>query len=163
MRISAKVDYAVRASIELAAAYDSGYAKADAIAVAQQIPAPFLVSILNQLRLSGVVISRRGADGGYRLSVPPTSLSIADVIRAVDGPLANIAGVQPEDVEYPGNASALRDTWVALRVAIRTVLEAVTLADVVAGELPGEATDLLELDDAWTTRPRPLPIVTTAD
>lgn len=155
MRITAKIDYAVRGCLELTTTYDAGYAKADQIATAQQIPAPFMLSILGDLRGAGLVESRRGAEGGYRLARDPGTVTIADVIRAIDGPLANIAGVQPEDVDYRGASAHLRETWVALRVAMRTVLEHVTLRDVATGKLPPAATDMLALPEAWVTRPLP--------
>lgn len=153
MRITAKIDYAVRGCVELAAAYDEGFVKADVVAEAAGVPQPFLLGILQQLRLSGLVMSRRGAEGGYRLAVDPAQIAIADVIRAVDGPLANIAGVQPERVEYSGNATSLRDAWIALRVAMRSVLENITLADLVEGRLPDGARELLADESAWATRP----------
>lgn len=155
MRVTAKIDYAVRGCLELAAHRADGMLKADQIATAQQIPAAFMLSILGDLRTAGLVESRRGADGGYRLALDPAEISVADVIRAIDGPLANIAGVQPEDVDYRGASAHLRDTWVALRVAMRSVLEATSLADVVAGKLPAVALELLSHDDAWVTRPLP--------
>jgi len=155
MRITAKIDYAVRGCLELATTYDGGFVKAESVATAQQIAAPFMLSILGDLRGAGLVESRRGADGGYRLARDPATISVADVIRAIDGPLANIAGVQPEDVDYQGASAHLRETWVALRVAMRTVLEHVTLADVASGDLPPAATDMLAKADAWVTRPLP--------
>ena len=152
VRISAKTDYAVRAATELAAAGGGGWVKTEVVADRQGIPLPFLLNILAELRTAGLVQSRRGADGGYRLAQPPESIAVADVIRAVDGPLANIAGERPEDVAYAGNAVALRDVWVALRATMRTVLEGVSLADVAAGTLPGRVTDLLRSDDVWRAR-----------
>lgn len=155
MRVTAKTDYAVRGCLELASHRADGMLKADQIAAAQQIPGAFMLSILGDLRAAGIVESRRGADGGYRLALDPADVALADVIRAIDGPLASIAGVQPEDVDYRGASVHLRDAWVALRVAMRSVLEATTLADVVAGDLPEVARELLSHDDAYVTRPLP--------
>ena len=135
MRVSAKADYAIRAAVELAAAGE-GPTKGDRIAQAQEIPVNFLENILVDLRNAGIVASRRGADGGYWLARPAAEISLADVIRAVDGPLANVRGVRSEQIEYAGSAEPLRDVWVAVRASLRSVLEAVTLADLAAGELP---------------------------
>jgi Rrf2 family protein len=153
MRISAKTDYAVRAATEFAAAYADGkWLKAETVAEAQQIPLPFLLNILAELREHGLTESKRGVDGGYRLARSPAKITVADVIRAIDGPLANIAGQLVEDVEYAGNAAALRDTWVALRVSMRKVLEKVTLADLTRGSLPGSVRRLCDGEGAWVTR-----------
>src|ERR1044072_8373750 len=132
MRVSAKVDYAVRASTELAAAAGSGPIKGDQLATAQKIPLKFLENILLDLKHAGLVQSQRGAEGGYWLSLSPEEISLADVIRAVEGPIANVAGVRPEQVEYAGTAAPLRDVWIAVRANLRAVLEVVTLADVAA-------------------------------
>ena len=152
MRISAKTDYAVRAAAELAASDPGVWVKTETVADRQGIPLPFLLNILAELRTAGLVQSRRGAEGGYRLAAAADEIAVADVIRAVDGPLANIAGDRPEDVEYAGAAVALRDVWIALRATMRTVLEGVTLADVAAGSLPGPLADLLADDDVWRAR-----------
>lgn len=152
MRISAKTDYAVRAAVELAASDPGVWVKTETVADRQGIPLPFLLNILAELRTAGLVQSRRGAEGGYRLALPADEIAVADVIRAVDGPLANIAGDRPEDVEYAGAAGALRDVWIALRATMRRVLEGVTLADVAAGKLPGAVTTVLEDEDAWRAR-----------
>ena len=163
MRISARADYAVRAVIELACvalpavevpAGAGGWTKAERIAAAQAIPLPFLVNIFKSLRAAGLVEAKRGADGGYRLALPATDISVAAVVRAVDGPLASVAGALVEDLAYTGRAVALRDTWVALRCSIRSVLETVTLADLAAQHLPAAVADLLGGDDAFTTRPQ---------
>jgi Rrf2 family protein len=135
MRITAKADYAVRAAVELAAAGE-GPTKGEAMAEAQGIPARFLENILAELRHAGLVLSQRGAEGGYRLARPASEISIADVIRAVEGPLASVRSEPAEELDYTGSAVPLRDVWLALRVNIRAVLEEVSLADVVAGELP---------------------------
>jgi Rrf2 family protein len=132
VRVSAKVDYAIRAMLELAAS-PPGPIKAEAIANAQQIPRNFLENILLDLRHAELVTSQRGAEGGYRLARPAAAISVADVIRAVEGPLATVRGVRPEDVEYHGVAYALRATWIDLRAAMRGVLEETSLADLVGG------------------------------
>jgi Rrf2 family protein len=152
VRVSAKVDYAVRAAVELAAAGDGGWVKAEAIAAAQDIPRKFLDNILQGLRQSGIVESRRGPEGGHRLARAPEEVSIADVIRAIDGPLANVGGRSPDGVEFSGAAAPLRDVWVAVRATLRSVLEDVTLADVVSGELPGHVGALTQLPGAWQRR-----------
>jgi Rrf2 family protein len=160
VRISAKSDYAVRAAAELAAAqvahhgprHTSAWVKTEAVATTQGIPLAFLLNILAELRTAGIVQSRRGVEGGYRLAHPADEITVADVIRAVDGPLANIAGAKPEDMSYPGAAAALRDTWVALRATMRAVLERITLADLAAGRLPENVTHWISDEDAWEAR-----------
>ena len=153
MRISAKTDYAIRAVVEMASvAKDRQLVKAETVAEAQKIPLRFLLGILNELRHAGIVESRRGVEGGYRLGKPAYAITIADIIRAIDGPLANVAGTRPDALDLTGSAAPLRDVWVSLRSSIRAVLEHVTLADVVAGRLPKAVTRLADDDDAW--RPR---------
>jgi Rrf2 family protein len=164
VRITAKVDYAVRLCVELAARYDGGqYAKSDELAAAQQIPANYVLGILNTLNQTGLVETRRGADGGARLAAPAAEIAVADVIRAVDGPLASLGGRHLEDVTFPGPSAPLRDVWVALRCAMRSVLDVVTLADVLSGALPESAAELLESDDAWNTRPNRRHVVRAAE
>lgn len=159
MRITAKVDYAVRAAVELAARYapsiddEPRYVKAEEVSDAQDVPVAFVLGILNQLKLAGLVESKRGADGGYRLALPPERIVVADVIRAIDGPLANVSGSYVEDVSYEGAAVRVREVWVALRAAMRTVLDTTTLADVCSGSLPAGVTALIADDAAWRTRP----------
>jgi Rrf2 family protein len=153
MRISAKADYAVRAAVELARAGE-GTVKGEAIARAQGIPPKFLENILGDLRHAGIVHSRRGADGGYALARPASEVTIADVIRAVDGPLASVRGDRPENVHYEGSAEALNQVWIAVRASLRTVVEAVTLADVASGRLPAKVQRLAEDPEAWVTRQR---------
>jgi len=148
VRVSAKADYAIRAAVERAAAGD-GPVKGDRVAQAQEIPPNFLENIFGDLRNAGLVASRRGADGGYWLARPADEISLADVIRAVDGPLANVRGVRSEQVSYQGSAEQLRAVWVAVRASLRAVLEQVTLADVVTGELPENVRALAEDPDAW--------------
>jgi Rrf2 family protein len=137
MRISAKAEYAVRAAVILAATPE-GLVKRDAISDGQEIPESFLENILSDLRTAGIVVSQRGRDGGYRLTRPPEEIALAEVIRAVDGPLATVRGLRPESIEYSGVNEPLREVWLALRSRIRSVLEVVTLADVVSGKLPAE-------------------------
>ena len=134
MRVSAKVDYALRAIVELAATAPSDTQElvtSERLATAQAIPPKFLENILLELRRAGLVSSQRGAEGGYRLGWPPAEISIADVIRAVEGPIATIRGSRPEDVTYEGSAVALRGVWIDLRAAMRGVLEQTTIADLV--------------------------------
>jgi Rrf2 family protein len=148
VRVSAKADYAIRAAVELAAAGD-GPVKGERVAQAQQIPPNFLENILADLRNAGLVASRRGAEGGYWLARPADEITLADVIRAVDGPLANVRGIRSEQVAYQGSAARLREVWVAVRASLRAVLEHVTLADVARGELPAPVEALVADPDAW--------------
>jgi Rrf2 family protein len=148
MHVSAKADYAVRATIELAAAYDDGPIKGEQVAAAQGIPLPFLENILSELRQHGLVHSRRGAEGGYWLAREPRRITVADVIRAVEGPLASVRGERPQQVSYGGTARPLERVWIALRANVRAVLEEVTLADIVAGELPASVEAIAESADA---------------
>ncbi|MFD3441838.1 RrF2 family transcriptional regulator [Streptomyces sp. NPDC058685] len=150
MRISARADYAVRAALQLAAYRDTGPLKAEAIADAQNIPHKFLEGILNDMRRGGLVASRRGGGGGYRLALPAESISIADVIRVVDGPLVSVRGVRPPELSYTGPAEALLPLWIALRANVREILEGVTLADVASAELPTRVSALSEDAAAWT-------------
>jgi Rrf2 family protein len=149
MRVSAKVDYALRASAELAVEAGQGPVKGDRIAGAQKIPVKFLENILLDLKHAGLVQSQRGAEGGYWLAKAPEEISLADVIRAVEGPIANVRGERPEQVEYAGAAEPLREVWIAVRGNLRAVLETVTLADVVAGRLPDEVSRVAADPDAW--------------
>ncbi|MEE2031664.1 RrF2 family transcriptional regulator [Rhodococcus chondri] len=151
MHITARVDYAVRTLLELAAAGD-GPAKAEGLATAQRIPHKFLEAVLADLRRGGLVNSRRGPEGGYWLARPASEISIADVIRTVEGPLASVRGERPEEVVYSGPAERLRDVWIAVRVNLRAVLEEVTLADVVADDLPAFVRELTADPGAWTRR-----------
>jgi Rrf2 family protein len=151
MRISAKADYAVRAALTLAAA-DDPPVKGERIADAQHIPLKFLENILIDLRQAGLVASQRGPDGGYRLDGSPDKITVADVIRAVDGPLASVRGGRPEETDYEGPAEGLQTVWIALRAGVRGVLEHVTLSQVVKGEIPKHVLDLAREPDAWTRR-----------
>lgn len=148
MHVTAKVDYAVRAMVELAAA-DGGPIKGEAIANAQAVPLRFLENILIELRHARLVRSQRGAEGGYRLARPAETITIADVIRTVEGPIASIRSERPDELSYSGVAAPLREVWVALRASMRTVLETVTLADVATGQLPAEIRRLTETPDVW--------------
>ncbi|MGH3319871.1 MAG: RrF2 family transcriptional regulator [Streptosporangiaceae bacterium] len=138
--MTAKVDYAVRAMAEMASASAASPLKAETVAWRQDIPVRFLLNILASLRVARLVDSRRGSDGGYWLARPSEKISVADVIRAVEGPLADVHGAPPEDVTYPPSTAGLRDVWLATRAALRRVLETVTIADVVAGDMPAEVT-----------------------
>jgi Rrf2 family protein len=152
VRISAKTDYALRAAVELASLHSSDPVKGEAIATAQGIPLRFLENILGDLRNAGIVESRRGVEGGYLLAKPPDSITLADVIRAVDGPLANVAGTRPNLLEYEGSTEKLRDIWVGVRAALRSVLEETTLADVANKKLPPHVAQLVADRDAWEVR-----------
>jgi Rrf2 family protein len=149
MRVSAKADYALRAVLELAAAYGEGHVKGERISQSQDIPLKFLENILLELRHDGLVASQRGAEGGYWLARPPEEITLADVIRAVDGPLANVRGSRPEYVEDKGPALRLRDVWIAVRANLRAVLESVTLADLAAGNHPDEIGAITSDPEAW--------------
>ncbi len=153
MRISAKADYAVRAAVELAAAGDEDRpVKAERIATAQGIPLNFLENILSELRHAGIVRSQRGAEGGFKLAKPAGEITVADVIRAVEGPLASVRGAPPEDAAYDGAAAALPRVWIAVRANLRAVVEHVTLADVAAGRIPARINRLADDPEAWVTR-----------
>ncbi|MCU1494839.1 MAG: transcriptional regulator, BadM/Rrf2 family [Acidimicrobiaceae bacterium] len=148
MHISAKVDYAVRALVALAAAGGGPVAGAT-LAKEQDLPAKFLEGILAELRRSGIVGSQRGAEGGYRLARPAAQISVADVIRAIDGPLAEIRGERPEATAYIGATKHLQDVWIAVRASLRAVLERTTLADIANGQLPANVRRLAADPDAW--------------
>ncbi len=152
MRVTAKADYAVRAAVELAGSSADAPRKVDEVSQAQGIPLSFLENILTQLRSAGVVRSQRGPEGGYWLAHPAEEVTLADVIRAVEGPLVGVRGQRPEEVEYGGSAEALQQVWVALRANLRKVLERVTVADVASGKLPKEVIALTRAEDAWQTR-----------
>lgn len=155
MHVSARVDYGTRAMVELAAAWveePARLTKGEELARAQEIPAKFLEGILRQLRQAGLVASQRGAEGGYRLDKDPTQITIADIVRALDGPLAAVRDLRPEDVHYAGGADHLREVWVALRSAMRDVLEHTSIADVRTGEFPDRVRQYLDEPDAWRRR-----------
>jgi Rrf2 family protein len=150
MQVSAKADYAIRALVELAAAPpDPGFTSVEVLAGRQALPTKFLESILTGLRKDGIVRSRRGAEGGYQLARAADDITIADVLRSVDGPLAGVRGLRPEDTTYSGAAASMPDLWVALRAAVRHVLEGVSLAQLAAGELPADVRALTADPDAW--------------
>jgi Rrf2 family protein len=151
MQVSARVDYGTRALAELASRPDR-LVTSEELAELQGIPVKFLEGILTQLRRAGLVVSKRGAEGGFRLARPATEIAVADVFRALDGPIAAVRGLAPEDMEYPGAAEHLREVWVATRAALRTVLEQITLDDVVSGTLPQVARGLLAEPGAWERR-----------
>ena len=153
VRVSAKADYALRACVQLAASEGEGHVKGERIAQAQDVPLKFLENILGDLRQAGLVRSQRGAEGGYWLARPADEITLAEVIRAVEGPLANVRGVRPDSVSYPGAAEPLRDVWIAVRASLRSVLEAVTLADVAGGELPAAVRELVADPEAWAPHP----------
>ena len=152
MRISAKADYAVRAALELAAHQDGDPVKGERLADSQGIPLQFLEHILLELKHAGLVQARRGARGGYWLARPAGEVTVADVIRAVEGPLANIHENAPEELHYAGSAEKLRDVWVAVRAALRSVLENVTLEELSSGELPWRVDAILNNPEAWIKR-----------
>jgi Rrf2 family protein len=152
MRVTAKADYAVRAVVELAETSQAKPRKVDQIAQAQAIPLSFLENILTQLRSAGIVRSLRGPEGGYWLARPAVEVNLAQVIRAVEGPLVGVRGQRPEEVEYRGSAESLQQVWIALRANLRKVLEHVTVADVAHGTLPKEVIALTREEEAWTTR-----------
>jgi Rrf2 family protein len=155
MHISARVDYGMRALLELVGASTANpkaLVKGDVLAEAQSVPVKFLEAILRDLRIDGMVESRRGVEGGYRLARPADQITVAQVVRALAGPLAAVRGERPEDLTYAGAAAHLQHVWIAARVAIRSVLESVTLAQVATGELPAEISNLLEMPGAWERR-----------
>lgn len=151
MQISARADYALRALCVLAAAEPGTAVKAAVIAEAQAIPRTFLDQILTDLRRGGMVDSRRGPDGGHRLARPPYAITVADVVRVVDGPLALVHGERPESLLYTGPAEHLRDVWVAVRAALRQVLERTSLEQIVEDNLPPQVTTLSDDPRSWTS------------
>lgn len=148
MHLTASADYALRAVAEIAAAHPK-LVTADRIAKTQRIPFKFIENILGTLRRAGIVNARRGVEGGYWLAKPADEITLADVIRAVEGPLANVRGTRPESVKYNGAAMPLREVWVAVRVNLRSVLESVTLAHLVKRKLPPSVTKLTRRSEAW--------------
>jgi Rrf2 family protein len=148
MRLSARADYALRAAIEIANVGD-GHVTAEQVARAQQIPVKFLETILTQLRRAGLVRSQRGPDGGFWLARPADDITLADIIRAIDGQLLGVRGERPENVGYIGAAEPLQRVWIALRASERAILEEVTLGQIVSGELPTTVMDLVGDPRAW--------------
>ena len=151
MQISARGEYAIRATLELASAYPATVS-AQALADAQDLPRKFLEAILADLRRGSVVLSVRGAEGGYGLNRPPDRTYVGAVLRAVDGPLAGVRGHRPEQTSYSGTAEHLPPLWVAVRAAIRNVVDEVSLADLLSGDLPEAVIALTKAPDAWQPR-----------
>jgi Rrf2 family protein len=151
MRVTAKADYAVRAAVELAAAGGQALT-AETVAARQQIPLQFLQKILHELHRAQLVSTQRGRDGGHRLARPASEISVADVLRVIDGPLADVRGKPPEALRYTGTAEPLQEVWVALRTNMRDVLEKVTLADIAAARLPRKVVSLASVPESWVTR-----------
>ena len=149
MRVSAKSDYALRALIELATREDGTPVSAEELGRLQEIPHGFLQAILADLRRSGVVMSQRGQSGGWRMARAPETVSVADVIRAVDGPLVSVYGLRPEAVTYNESATVLQLVWIAARANLREVFEHVTVAMLSAGKLPSDVVKLTKSEDAW--------------
>jgi Rrf2 family protein len=147
VRISAKADYAVRAAVELARAGDAPMS-AEAVAAAQEIPVYFLKKIFNDMRIAGIVTATRGREGGHRLARPAAQITVADIMRAMEGPLADVRGEAPEHLKYMESVDALQDVWIALRANVRAVLEAVTLQHLADGALPRRVAGLAARDDA---------------
>src|ERR1700733_6770488 len=162
MRVSAKADYAVRAAAELAAA-DEGPIKGELLAEAQDIPLQFLEHILLELKHQGIVRARRGAKGGYWLAKPADEVTVADIVRAVEGPIAHVQSVPPEAIEDRGNAEPLQEVWIPVRASLRTVLEHVPLADLVSGQLPAVVGELTASPDAWVASSGTKEMVTKTD
>lgn len=154
MRVSARTDYAVRATAALAALEAGGPVKAIDIAEDQQIPVKFLQGVLTELRIARIVKSTRGPDGGFMLARPAADITLADVFRAIDGPLINVRDESLTDLDYPGAAALLREVWMAARSSLRNVLEQVTLADLAAGVLPLNVLELAELYQSEPRHPR---------
>ncbi|MGK5445126.1 RrF2 family transcriptional regulator [Micromonospora sp. URMC 105] len=151
MQISARGDYAVRAALSLATAYPS-LLSTQAIATEQDMPRKFLEAVLADLRRAGIVRAQRGAEGGYTLARPPREVTVGAILRAVEGPLAGVRGLRPEETRYEGAAENLPRLWVAVRAAVRQVLDEVSLAEVVSGRLPAHVRKLTALPDAWEPR-----------
>lgn len=155
MRVSSKVDYAVRAAVELAVrspGRKAGPTKGEVVGQSQGIPKKYLENILSELRRAGIVGSQRGTEGGYWLARPADQVSVADIIRAVEGPLADVRGDAPEDLEYEGPARPLERVWIATRSSLRSVLEEVTVADIAEDHLPPVVDEMLGAPDAWSRR-----------
>ena len=151
MRVSARADYALRAVAELAVVQDDARLKRDVIATRQRIPVEFLESVLLTLKHAGIVQSQRGSGGGFRLARPAADISLADVIRAVDGPMSDVRGDRPETIEYTGPAERLQDVWIAIRASLREILEETSVDDLVHDRLPTEVRRLASDPDAWVS------------
>ncbi|MFD1321026.1 RrF2 family transcriptional regulator [Micromonospora sonneratiae] len=151
MQISARGDYAVRAALSLASAYPS-LMSAQTVSQDQDMPRKFLEAVLADLRRAGIVRAQRGAEGGYTLAQPPSAITIGMILRAVDGPLAGVRGLRPEETHYEGVAENLPRLWVAVRAAVRNVVDEVSLDELINGQLPSHVRDLVTLPDAWQPR-----------
>jgi Rrf2 family protein len=151
--ISARVDYGIRVLLTLAAAPAGSPMKGQELAMAQRVPVKFVENTLVELRRAGIVTSQRGPEGGYRLARPADEIAVADIFRVLEGPLAEVRGERPEDTVYEGPAAHLHQVWVAVRAALRLVLESVTLANILAGRLPTPVAELLATPGAWERRP----------
>ncbi|GAA1908138.1 hypothetical protein GCM10009737_06360 [Nocardioides lentus] len=149
MRVSAKADYALRALIEMTRSDDGRPVSAEELGRRQEIPHGFLQAILADLRRAGVVMSQRGQSGGWRLARTPDTVSVADVIRAVDGPLVSVYGLRPEAVTYNESAEVLQHVWIAARRSLRDVFEQVSIDQLAAGRLPKAVTARTADEDAW--------------
>ena len=155
MNISAASDYGIRAALELAKVYvqdPERLATTQEIASAQKIPMKFLEALIRKLKEAKIVESRRGLNGGHKLSITPNQITVADVIRAIDGPLAAVKGERPESLKYSGSAKHLTDVWIAVRSSLRTVLEEVTLAQILNGKMPSSVTKSIAQPGAWSRR-----------
>jgi Rrf2 family protein len=152
MRVSVRADYAVRAVIELAAAEGRGPLSAERIAQVQGIPLKFLQNILAELKQEGLVASQRGPSGGFILARDPSLITLGDIIRVTDGPLARVGDYRPDQLDYSGHTAALRDVWVAVRAYIRDVLDEVSVAQIGSGDLPPVVTSQVARPDAWAPR-----------
>jgi Rrf2 family protein len=151
VQISARGDYAIRAALSLASAHPS-LMSAQAIAQQQDMPRKFLEAVLADLRRAGIVRAQRGAEGGYTLASLPREISIGAILRAVDGPLAGVRGLRPEETQYEGAAENLPRLWVAVRAAVRDVVDEVSLAELVSGRMPAHVRKLTNRPDAWQPR-----------
>jgi Rrf2 family protein len=151
VQISARGDYAVRAALSLAAAYPS-LMSAAAVAADQDMPRKFLEAVLADLRRAGIIRAQRGAEGGYTLAQPPREVTVGMILRAVDGPLAGVRGLRPEQTRYEGAAHNLPDLWIAVRAAVRDVVDEVSLAELVSGKMPSHVKRLTTRPDAWQPR-----------
>lgn len=151
MQISAKSDYAIRALLNLAA-HEPDLVKVDVIVREQGLPRKFVEAILGELRRASIVRSQRGAEGGYALARPASEITLGAVIRAVDGPLAEVRGLRPHETTYEGVAQHLPDVWIAVRTSLRRVLDETTLAQVLSGKLPPQVRRMVDEPDAWLPR-----------
>jgi len=151
VRVSTKSDYALRALIEMAGRADGRAVSAEELGRLQEIPHGFLQAILADLRRAGIVISQRGQSGGWRMARTPDGVSVADVIRAVDGPLVSVYGLRPEAVSYNDSAEVLQHVWIAARSSLREVFERVSIQQLADGELPDAVKARTADEDAWTS------------